>query len=61
MTKRQQVLEAIRVAAYNNDLATATRLLIEHRIGRKAYDEAVELGRQQARMGRFAKTAPADK
>jgi hypothetical protein len=50
MTKRQQILAAIKTAAAQGDMKTATRLFCEHRISRDAYDQAVESGRSLARM-----------
>lgn len=55
MTKRQVVLDLIRIAAYEGNMATATRLYVENRISYQAYNEAVALGRKQREQGRFAK------
>ncbi len=47
-TPRKQVLALIKVAAGHGDMATCTRLYAENRISRRAFDEAVEAGRQLA-------------
>lgn len=43
--KRDMVLGLIRAAAYEGDLAEATRFYVEHRISWRAYEEAVAQGR----------------
>jgi len=53
MTHRQQVLDAIRVAAYQGDMAEATRLYVENRISWKAFQKAVQIGRQQRETNTF--------
>lgn len=50
MTKRQMVLERIRLAAYQGDMQTAQRLYIENRISRNAYEEAVAIGIAQREL-----------
>lgn len=50
MTKRERILAAIKTAAAQGDLKTATRLFCEHRISRAAYDAAVQSGRALAAM-----------
>lgn len=47
MTKRQQVLELIRVAAHDGDEQKAMRLYIENRISFVAYQEARKKGYAQ--------------
>lgn len=50
MTRKQQVLAAIKTAAAQGDMKTATRLFIEHRISRELYDQTVEAGRSLAAL-----------
>lgn len=45
MTKREIILEHIRVAAYDGDTARALRLYVENRVSFTAYQAAVERGR----------------
>lgn len=47
---RKKALAAIQSAAAMGDLAHATRIYIENRISRQAYDEAVAKGRALARF-----------
>lgn len=49
MTKRETVLEHIRVAAFNGDLGKAMRLYVENRVSYAAYLEAVQIGQAQAK------------
>jgi hypothetical protein len=49
--KRSLLLALIRVAAYHDDRATMTRLLIEHRISRPAFDAEVQRGREMRKAG----------
>jgi hypothetical protein len=49
MTKREIILERVRVAAYEDDTKTLTRLKIEGRISWAAFNEAVTIGRRQRR------------
>jgi hypothetical protein len=51
MSKRADALAWIRIAAYHGDAARATRLFIENRISRTAYDEAMAKGRAQRAGG----------
>ena len=45
---RAQALEHVRCAAAAGDMATATRLYVNYRIGRAAFNEAVAAGRRRA-------------
>ena len=47
MNKRQQILELIRVAAYEGDEHKAMRLYVENRISFTAYQEARKKGYSQ--------------
>ncbi len=49
--KRTDALAAIRVAAYHDDDRTATRIYVEHRMGRAAFDAAISQGRDQRKAG----------
>ena len=51
MTKRERLLEAIRIAAYEQDDRTAVRIYVENRISRKAYQEAYDKGKAQRGNG----------
>ena len=42
--KRQQILESIKLAIAEGDKQTATRLYVEHRLSRQAFDEACAQG-----------------
>ena len=47
MTKRERILDLIRIAGCENDHRTALRLYVENRIGFEAYQEAFDRGRRQ--------------
>lgn len=51
MTKREAVLQMIKVAGYHSDSRTATRLLIENPISRKNYNLAWDAGVAAKRAG----------
>jgi len=44
-SKRQMALNLARLAGYENDSATFTRLVIENRVSRQAMNDAFRLGR----------------
>jgi len=44
MTKRQILLEHIKIAGYNGDYKKAMQLYCENRISRQAFDTAFNLG-----------------
>lgn len=46
---RKELTDAIKYAPAAGDLKTCTRLYVEHRISRAAYDLAVETGRSMAK------------
>ena len=47
MTKRERILDLIRIAGCENEHRTALRLYVENRIGFEAYQEAFDRGRRQ--------------
>ena len=49
--KRSDLLACIRIAGYHNDLAEGTRIFVENRISRQAYDEAFRKGAEMKRAG----------
>jgi len=51
MTRREVVLQQIKVAGYHYDSRTATRLLVENPISRKSYNEAWESGQRARAAG----------
>lgn len=59
---RTQAIEAIKSAAAQGDLKTATQIFCNHRVSRAAYEDAVQAGRNfaayvaanQARIAREA-------
>lgn len=51
MTKRETVLQQIKVAGYHGDSRAATRLLIENPVSRKNYNLAWEAGVAAKRAG----------
>jgi hypothetical protein len=57
MTRKQQVLAAIKTAAAQGDMKTATSLFLNHRISRDLYDQTVESGRRLAALVQSQKSA----
>lgn len=51
MTPRDHALASMRIAGYHNDQRTRVRLICEHRISRKAFDEAWATGVKQKAGG----------
>lgn len=51
MSKRERVLQAVKIAGYHEDRATGTRLLIEGRISMQSYNEAFNAGRRARAAG----------
>ena len=49
--KRKDAIAAIRYAAYHNDVATAQRLYVEHRISYATYQEAWRAGKAAKSRG----------
>lgn len=51
MTKRETVLQLVKVAGYHGDFRAATRLLAENPISRKSYNDAWFAGVEAKRAG----------
>lgn len=54
MTKRQLALEKARIAGYNNDKQTFTRVIIESRVNVQELNKMWDLGQKQKVNGVFA-------
>lgn len=51
VTKRETVLQLVKVAGYHNDSAAGVRLLVENPISRKVYNEAWASGQRARESG----------